>query len=249
MTSRVAIVTGANSGLGYAVAERLAKEGAIVILADARDPSECVQRIAAKYSGEFLPRIADVSNPEQVQKLYDECQTVYGRLDYLVNSAGINRVNTIPDATTEEWDSIVNTNLKGVFLNCKAAIPLMTQSGGGSIVNIGSTFAFTGNPKSAIYSATKGGVHQLTKCMAVDHTAQGVRINCVAPGPVDTPMLHKEIGEHLDPTEMEAGMLKGLPISRVATPEEISNVVYFVLSDEASYMTGSIVVVDGGECL
>ena len=249
MDPKVAIITGGNSGVGWAVARRLAKDGVRIVLADVEDARPRAQSIADELGGEALAVSTDVADETQVERLFDRCWSAYGRLDYLINSAGVDRVNTVADATIDEWDWIVGVNLRGVFLCCRAAIPLMKRSGGGAIVNIGSTFAFTGNPKSAIYSATKGGVHQLTKCMAVDHTAEGIRVNCVAPGPVDTPMLQKEVSEHSDPEEMKAGMLRGLPINRVATPEEIANVVCFVLSDQASYMTGSIVVADGGECL
>ena len=249
MDGKVAIVTGGNSGVGWAVARRLAKQGARVVLADIDDARARARNLADEPGGEGLAVKVDVSNVAQVDELFGKCWSVYGRLDYLVNCAGVDRVNTVADATIEEWDWIVGVNLRGVFLCCRAALPLIRQTGGGAIVNVGSTFAFTGNPKSAIYSATKGGVHQLTKCMAVDHTAEGIRVNCVAPGPVDTPMLQKEVSEHVNPEEMEAEMLRGLAIKRVAKPEEIANVVCFVLSDEASYMTGSIIVADGGECL
>lgn len=249
MEQKVAIVTGGNSGVGWAVARRLAKQGARVVLADIDDAQARARSLADEPGGEGLAVKTDVSDVTQVDALFDKCRSVCGRLDYLVNCAGVDRVNTVEDATIEEWDWIVGVNLRGVFLCCRAALPLMRQTGGGAIVNVGSTFAFTGNPKSAIYSATKGGIHQLTKCMAVDHTAEGIRVNCVAPGPVDTPMLQKEVSEHADPEKMEAEMLRGLAIGRVATPEEIASVVWFVLSDEASYMTGSIIVADGGECL
>ena len=249
MDGKVAIVTGGNSGVGWAVARRLAKQGVRVVLADIDDARARARNLAGEPGGEGLAVKVDVSDVAQVDGLFGKCRSVYGRLDYLVNCAGVDRVNTIADATIEEWDWIVGVNLRGVFLCCRAALPLMRHTGGGAIVNVGSTFAFTGNPKSAIYSATKGGVHQLTKCMAVDHTAEGIRVNCVAPGPVDTPMLQKEVSEHRDSEEMEAEMMRGLAIKRVAMPEEIANVVWFVLSDEASYMTGSIIVADGGECL
>ncbi len=249
MDGKVAIVTGGNSGVGWAVVRRLAKQGVRVVLADIDDAQARAKSLEDEPGGEGLAVKVDVSDVAQVDGLFGKCWSVYGRLDYLVNCAGVDRVNTVADATIEEWDWIVGVNLRGVFLCCRAALPLIRQTGGGAIVNVGSTFAFTGNPKSAIYSATKGGVHQLTKCMAVDHTAEGIRVNCVAPGPVDTPMLQKEVSEHGDPEEMEAEMLRGLAIKRVAMPEEIANVVWFVLSDEASYMTGSIIVADGGECL
>ncbi len=249
MDRRIAIVTGANSGVGWAVTQRLARQGVRVVLADIDDAHARAESLAGEPGGEGLAVALDVSDVAEVDGLFERCWAVYGRLDYLVNCAGVDRVNTVAGATVDEWDWIIGVNLRGVFLCCRAAISLMRRTGGGAIVNIGSTFAFTGNPKSAIYSAAKGGVHQLTKCMAVDHSAEGIRVNCVAPGPVDTPMLQREISEHSDPGEMEAEMLRGLAIKRVATPEEIANVVWFALSDEASYMTGSIIVADGGECL
>jgi NAD(P)-dependent dehydrogenase (short-subunit alcohol dehydrogenase family) len=167
-------------------------------------------------------------------------------LDYLVNCAAVDRVNNVLGATDEQFDWIIGVNVKGTFLCCRGAIPMMRDSGGGAIVNMGSTQGFKGAPRAALYCASKGAVHQLTKCMAIDHAVDRVRVNCVAPGAIDTPMLARELAEH--PCHEEAlKQAMNVPLARLGKPEEIASVVYFLLSEHASYMTGAIVTVDGGE--
>jgi len=244
MRGRVAVVTGANSGVGQAVVRRLAGLGGTVILADIVDANAEAARL--KENGwDVSAHQVDVTKEEEVATLFMSAHDTHGRLDFLVNCAAVDRVNTVVDASLEEWDWIIGVNLKGVFLCCRSAIPLIARSGGGAIVNIGSTQGYQGGPSAAIYCASKGGVHQLTKCMAIDHAEEGVRVNCVAPGAIDTPMLEREMSQQPDPEEARK-TAAAVPLQRIASPDEIAAVVCFLLSDDASYMTGAIVTVDGG---
>ena len=241
----VVVVTGAASGVGQAVARRLAnRHGAKVVLADVRNPGDEATNLEPGGSDVISVEV-DVADHENVAALFVRVNDEFGRLDCLVNCAAVDRVNNVVDATVDEWDWIIGVNLKGVFLCCRAAIPLMRKSNGGAIVNIGSTQGYHGGPRAALYCASKGGVHQLTRCMAIDHASDGIRINCVAPGAIDTPMLEREISQHADP-ELARKAMADVPMRRIASPDEIAAVACFLLSEDASYMTGAIVTVDGG---
>jgi len=245
MNRKIAVVTGAASGIGEAVVRRLVKIDCVVVMVDISDTQRLSDEITGA-GGRVIPRKVDVADAGQVTGLFKELSGNYGRLDYLVNCAGVDRVNTVVGATLEEWDWITGVNLKGVFLMCQAAIAQMAETGGGAIVNVGSNQGYIGASDAAIYCASKGGVHQLTRCMAIDHGKDGIRVNCVAPGAVNTPLLQQELSQHQDPEETLNSMID-IPLRRVGEPDEIAAVVAVLLSDDASYMTGSIVTVDGGE--
>jgi len=170
----------------------------------------------------------------------------YGRLDVLVNNAGVELAKTVPDTTEDEWNRLMAVNLKGVFLCCKAAIPVMERQGGGVIVNVASEMGVVGGSEIAAYAASKGGVVQLTKAMAIDHAGDQIRVNCVCPGPVATPLLEALIRDSSNPEEERRQIVDRTLLKRLARPEEIANVILFLASDAASYLTGSIVVADGG---
>ena len=241
MKKKVVIVTGASSGIGKAAAERFCREGSEVVLADTVDP-----RATAEEVGAALALQVDVADERQTEQLVAETRSTFGGLDVLVNAAGVNRRARVSEAPLEDWESIIGTNLKGTFLCCRAAVPAMRDSGGGAIVNVGSERAFVVGPSIPIYSASKGGVTQLTRAMALDHWRDGIRVNCVCPGPIRTPMLERGIDEAPDPParyrEVEASTIMG----RVGEAHEVANVIYFLASEEASFMTGSLVLVDGG---
>ena len=244
-SKKVAIVTGAGSGIGLATARRLAHDGCNVIVADVRDASRETSGIAT-HGGMALFVRADVSLARQAAALVNKAVDAFGRLDILVNNAGIDLAKKVTDTTEEEWDRLMSVNLKGVFLCSRAAIPAMQRCGGGVIVNVASELGLVGGSEVAAYAASKGGVVQLTKAMAIDHAESGIRVNCVAPGPVATPLLERIIGSSSDPSAERASIVDKTLLKRLARPEEIANVIAFVASDEASYMTGAVVVVDGG---
>ena len=240
-----AVVTGAASGVGQVVTRTLRNRFAVNVVAVDITAMTETQATTGPESPGLRVSVTNVADEAAVAVLADTVERTFGRVDYVVNCAAVDRVNTVVDASVDEWDWIIGVNLRGVFLVCRAFIPLMKESGGGVIVNIGSTQGYEGGAGAALYCTSKGGVHQLTRCMAIDHAADGIRVNCIAPGAIDTPMLAREIAQHADPEEA-ARHMQDVPLSRIAAPEEIARVVCFLLSDEASYLTGSIVTVDGG---
>jgi len=236
------VVTGAASGIGKATARRLAADGARVVLAD-RDDTEALAREIRDGGGQALAYQVDVMAAEQVDSMVRGARDEFGAINGLVNAAGICISKLLEEMTEEEWDRQLGVNLKAVFLCCRALIPALREGGGGVIVNIGSTAGLVGGPQTPAYCASKGGVVQLTRALAVDHAADGIRVNCVCPGPVETPMLTS-----VDETDFDVGVLiDATLIKRVAQPGEIAGVIRFLLSDDASNMTGSIVVTDGGQ--
>jgi NAD(P)-dependent dehydrogenase (short-subunit alcohol dehydrogenase family) len=245
LKDKVTIVTGAKSGIGLATASRFADEGARIVLADVRDAEQEVRGIT-KRGGRALFAQTDVSSEAQVKGLIEKTLSAYGRLDVLVNNAGIELAKKVTDTTEAEWDRLMDVNLKGVFLCSKAAIPVMQRQGGGVIVNVASELGLVGGSEIAAYSASKGGVVQLTKAIAIDHVGDGIRVNCICPGPVATPLLEAIIEASSNPEEERRSIVEKTLMKRVGRSEEIANVILFLASEESSYMTGSVVVVDGG---
>ena len=243
----VAIVTGGASGIGRATAERLAREGACVALVDRTDPAEAAQAIAAA-GGEAWGIRTDVADEGEVRAMVDAVVARAGRVSVLINAAGIGtpRPVTIDEATMAEWHDLCAVNLTGTFLCCRAVIPIMRGGGGGAIVNIASELGLVGSPRSAMYGATKGAVVQLTRALAVDHAPDHIRVNCVCPGPVDTPLLRGSVARAADPEAKLRAEMSSTLLGRLGRPEEIASVIRFLVSGEASFMTGSIVVADGG---
>lgn len=245
LKEKVAVVTGAKAGIGFATAARFAAEGARVVVADVRDAQEEVDRLTRRGADARFIQV-DVSSESQAASLIEQTVAVYGRIDIMVNNAGIELAKKISDTAETEWDRLMDINLKGVFLCSKAVIPVMRHRRTGVIINVASELGLVGGSEIAAYSASKGGVVQLTKSMAIDHATDGIRVNCVAPGPVATPLLESIIASAADPEQERRSIVEKTILKRLAKPEEVANVIVFVASDEASYMTGSVVVVDGG---
>ena len=245
MKQKVSIITGAQSGIGLATARRFAAEGATVVLADIKDARPAANELVGTGAQARFVQ-TDVSNASQVEQLLEQTLSAYGHLDVLVNNAGVELPKRITDTTEAEWDRLMDVNLKGVFLCSRAAIPAMQRQGGGVIVNVGSELGVVGGSEIAAYCATKGGVVQLTKAMAVDHAADGIRVNCVCPGPVATPLLEATIHGSSDPEKERLSILDKTLMKRFGHPNEIASAILFLASDESSYMTGSILLVDGG---
>jgi NAD(P)-dependent dehydrogenase (short-subunit alcohol dehydrogenase family) len=239
---KVVVVTGGASGMGAATAREFARHGATVVLVD-RNEAGALQVAAEIEAGE--PFVGDVSQSAFCNLVIETVVERYGRLDVLINAAGIiKRTDTI-HTTDEAWHQIFGVNVDGIFFMCRAALPSMVERHRGVIVNFGSIWGDIGATGVAAYCASKGAVHNLTRAMALDHARDGLRILAVCPGEVDTPMLASE--RPVAPTrEMLAEMAdRTIPVGRLAQPEEIARVVVFLASDDASYMTGAMVNVDG----
>jgi NAD(P)-dependent dehydrogenase (short-subunit alcohol dehydrogenase family) len=243
----VAIVTGGASGIGLATAARLGREGARVAVVDRTDPEAAVRAIVAA-GGDAWGIRADVADEGQVGAMVESVLSRAQRVDALVNAAGIGtpRAATLDEAPLADWHALCAVNLTGTLLCCRAAIPAMRRGGGGTIVNVASELGLVGAPLSAMYGATKGAVVQLTRALAVDHAVDGIRVNCVCPGPVDTPLLRGAVARAADPEAKMRAEMDSTLLGRLGRPEEIASLIHFLVSDEASFMTGSIVVADGG---
>jgi NAD(P)-dependent dehydrogenase (short-subunit alcohol dehydrogenase family) len=244
LAGKIALITGAGSGIGRATAELFAREGASVAVADydeAAAQATCAAICAA--GGRAIALAADVADPAQVETMMDKAMQAFGGLDILFNNAAVLIFGSVPDTSFADWQRVMNVNLNGVFLCCKAAIPHLRARGGGSIINMSSsTGAHDGNGNAAAYVTSKGGVTLLTRCLAVDHAADNIRVNAIAPGPTDTPMLRRNMTQ----AEIDA-FAKTFPVQRLGQPHEIAAAALFLASDEASFVTGSILAVDGGQ--
>ena len=235
LEGRVAIVTGAARGQGASHAERLAREGARVIGVDVLD--EAGEQTAARLRGDGLDvafRHLDVTDPEGWTALVADCE----RLDVLVNNAGIIHVAPLVEESLEEWNRLLAVNATGTLLGMQAAIPVMrTRPGGGSIVNVASIFGVTGSEGYVAYTASKAAIVAMTKTAALEHAADGIRVNAICPGGVSTPM---------NENEPEGGVVPLTPLGRRAHVSEISGAVAYLASDDASFVTGTELVIDGG---
>jgi len=231
---RRALVTGAGSGIGEAVARALHAEGADVVLADAA--GERVEALAGELGARARALTLDVREEEAVAP-------AMGELDVLVNVAGVGSTTSAPDTPLEVWENVFAVNARGTFLCCKHAIPGMVERGGGAIVNIASVAGMVGLPNRAAYCASKGAVIALTRALAIDHVRQGVRVNAVCPGTVDSPWVRRlveDAGESLDALRARQ------PMGRLGTTEEVARAVLYLASDDAAFVTGSGLVIDGG---
>lgn len=245
LRDKVMVVTGGGSGIGQATALRCAQEGARVVVTDVLEEAGLeTEKALRDQGGEGFFFRADATKEAQWRDLMSAVDGRYGRLDVLFNNAGTNLSKPVTEFTEDEWDGLINLNLKGVFLGAKHAIPRMVKVGGGSVINTASTFGLIAFPKMPAYCASKGGVVALTRQLALDYARQSVRINCICPGPTLTPRIRR----YLDRGDVAAeDILKGVPMGRFAGPEEIAAAVLFLASDEASYITGIALVVDGGQ--
>jgi NAD(P)-dependent dehydrogenase (short-subunit alcohol dehydrogenase family) len=239
-----AIVTGAGAGIGEAIAIRLSSEGARVALADL--DGQAAERVAGGIEGKTLVRRTDVTRSDEVEALVQGVVEEWGGLDVMVNNAGIGVAGTTPETSEEDWERLMAVNLKGTFLGMKYAISAMRDSGGGSIINISSVAALVGIPDRAAYSATKGGILALTKAAAIDHVAEGIRVNCIAPGTVDTPWIDRITAGYDDPAEARANMEARQPHGRFVAPEEIAAMAAYLAADESASCIGACMIVDGG---
>ncbi len=236
---QVAIVTGAARGIGQAIAARLAAEGARVVVADLDEPAAATAVAEIGHGASALP--LDVTQAESWQDLVSQVQRDWGRLDILVNNAGIaGRSAPATELSVEEWRQVIELDLTGVFLGCRAALPTMTAAGYGRIVNIASIAGKEGNPNAVPYSAAKAGVIGLTKAIAKEVATKGVLVNSVAPAVIETPILAQVSQEHI------AYMTSRIPMGRVGQPHEVAALVAFLCSDDLSFSTGAVYDISGG---
>ena len=243
LKNKVAIITGAAKGQGEFEARLFASEGATVVLCDI-DVETCgktAEEISSS-GGSAVSMTLDVTSEPKWIGVIEQTVEFFGKLDILVNNAGIYSRVPIENASVDEFDHILEVNLRGVFLGTKYAIPAMRTSGGGSIINISSTAGIVGNVGSGAYGASKGGVRSFTKYTAIQHASEGIRANSVHPGPIDTDM----ISDNLSTAEGRKSTESRIPMGRVGSIEDVAMGVLFLATDESSYMTGSELVIDGG---
>lgn len=244
---RPTIVTGAASGIGRAVAGLLAAEGAGVVLVDldAAGVAVAVDAIVGA-GGRAIGVAADVTVDADCRRAVEACSEAFGAPRILVNSAGLIRRTTVVETPEAEWDLVMAVNVKSIYLLGRHVIPAMAAAGGGAIVNVGSGWGLKGGPRAASYCASKGAVVNLTRAMAIDHGPQGIRVTCVCPGDTDTPLLRSEARQLGEDEASFMAAAADRPLARVGTPEDTARAVLYLVSDDAAWVTGTTLVVDGG---
>ncbi|MFC2160163.1 SDR family NAD(P)-dependent oxidoreductase [Acidobacteriota bacterium] len=248
LTDKVAIITGGNSGIGKATAELFSREGALLCITG-RDEKRCREVITeiTKTGGQAIFVIADVRSPDDCRKTVEATLEAFGSVDILFNNAGVYYANNAVDCSEAEWDLTIDINLKGTFLMSKFVLPVMIKQGGGVIINNGSGWGIVGGKEGVSYCASKGGVVLMTKAMAIDHADQGIRVNCLCPGDVKTPMLDENARIHgLTWDKYHTQAVAQRPMKRMGTPDEIAKAALFLASDDSTFMTGANLVIDGG---
>ena len=268
LAGRIGVVTGGTGGIGTAICARLAREGARVIACDLQDTdsrrgNENVgagvgtgvgagdgahggpSAGAGAGAGVSFAKL-DVTSEKSVKALAGDVKRDHGRVDIIVNAAGIEIEKTIEETSLEEWNHIFAVNVTGMFLVSKSLAPIMREGGGGSIINFGSYDGFIADPSLAAYCATKGAVHALTRAMACDYGPQNIRVNAICPGYVDTPMLQKFFAHQNDPDKLKEAAREVHPLKRYGTPDDVAGLVNWLAGDEARYASGQLWVLDGG---
>ncbi|ATY85595.1 2-hydroxycyclohexanecarboxyl-CoA dehydrogenase [Kyrpidia spormannii] len=244
LEEKVAIVTGSARGIGRGIVEKFVSEGARVVVADILEDAARETAEALKARGaEAIAIPVDVTSKESVDEMVERTVRYFSRVDILVNNAGWDKVEPFIDNDVAVWDRIIRINLYGTLFGCKAVLPHMIEQGYGKIVNIGSDAGRVGSTGEAVYSATKGGVIAFTKTLAREMARHRINVNCVSPGPADTP-LFAEVGSY-NPKIRDA-LIRAIPFRRLALPEDLANAVAFLASDEAAYITGQTLSVSGG---
>jgi 3-oxoacyl-[acyl-carrier protein] reductase len=247
LNGKVVIVTGAGAGIGAAVAEACAGYGAIVVGLECNRQTlgQTADRVTAKH-GSFFPVYADVSSEQSVAKAFQTITAEYENIDVLVNNVGVEFYKDFVDIHTPEWDQQISVNLRSVFLCCSHVVPKMIQARKGSIINTASVQAFATTGQTAPYAAAKAGVLGLTRDMARDLGPHNIRVNSICPGCIDTPMMDRSLNRNAVPNGAKQKMESAIPLRRLGDPREVAQVVAFLASELASYVSGVAWVVDGG---
>jgi len=247
LCGKVALITGGASGIGRATSLLFACEGAVIAITDINEEAgQAVAQEIISAGGRAIFERADVSCAADCQRVVERVRREFGAIHILFNNAGIIRRASLVELSEQEWDRVMEVNVKSIFLLSRLVIPLMSKDGGGSIINMASGWGLAGGPRAAAYCASKGAVVLLTKAMAIDHGPKNIRVNCVCPGDTDTNMLQNEalqLGESRDRFMAEAARR---PLGRVGRPEEIAQAVLYLASEASSFVTGTALVVDGG---
>ncbi len=243
LQNKVALITGGGTGIGAGIAHMFAREGAQVVVCGRReDPLKKVVDEIDQNGGEAIYCIADISSQEQIQEMIETVTMKFGTIDILVNNAGVFIPDDVTSTSEQEWDRVMDTDAKGVYLMSKAVLPDMIKKGAGKIVNIASIAGLIGFEKSAAYCAAKGAVVNLTREMALDYAPKGICVNAIAPGVIDTDMTKAFLSNE----QAKQGFLSKTPVGRVGTPEDIAYGAVYLASDESNFVAGQTLVIDGG---
>ena len=244
LDKKIALITGAGSGIGRAIALAFALEGAKVALVGRRE--ELVQSVAKEAAGSPLALAGDVSKQADIDRILAQTSAHFGGLNVLVNNAGILHIGDSEQITEAQWDETFNVNVRGLWLLSRSALPYMRKAGGGSIVNVASVLGINGARKRAAYAPSKGAVVLLTKCMAVDHGPDKIRVNAICPSFIETDLTAEVIRKAPDPGAVRRERISVHPIGRLGQPEDIAGLAVYLASDESSWVTGAALPVDGG---
>lgn len=244
LKDKVGIVTGAGTGIGRACAIALANEGARLALAGRR--KDRIQQLADELGDRVVAVACDVTRPDEINRLLGQTADRFGELNFLVNNAGVLRPGTAEQVTEDDWDLTFNTNVRSVWLLSRAVLPNLRKAGGGSIINIASVLGMVGARNRAAYAASKGAVVLLTKCMAIDHGLENIRVNAICPSFIETELTAAMMAGAQDPAAIRRERAAAHPIGRLGRPEDVGGLVVYLASDESGWVTGAILPIDGG---